>query len=176
MLKVREGNLEHLGLLFERYKKVLFGFFYNQNHNQDLSEDLVQTVFERILRYRKGFKGDGEFKVWMFHIARNVNIDHYRKNKRFQKEDIDEWGDRLGDGTGNSEEAIKKAEELKMLQMAIGRLDLEKREVIMFSKIDGLKYAQIGKILNCTEGAVKVKVFRAMKALRSEFLKIEKAI
>ncbi len=176
MLNVRDGKLDHLGLLFERYKKILFGFFYNLSGDPNLSEDLVQSVFERILKYRQGFKGDGEFKLWMFHIARNVNIDHYRKTNKLQKEDIEHWRERIGDKVCNSEEAMGKAEELKILQMAIARLDMEKREVIIFSKIDGLKYKQIGELLNCSEGAVKVKVFRAMQTLKAEYLKIEKAI
>ena len=47
MNKVKEGDLDKLGLLFERYHKVLFGFFYNLNHNVAISEDLVQNVGSR---------------------------------------------------------------------------------------------------------------------------------
>ncbi|MEM6523327.1 MAG: RNA polymerase sigma factor [Bacteroidota bacterium] len=175
MLKVKQGQLDALGLLFERYKKILFGFFYNMNLDQNLSEDLVQTVFERVLKYRTGFNGDGEFKVWMFHIARNVNIDNYRKSSRFKNEDIENHRD-ISDGVGSIEEAIGKGEELDILNAALNRLDHEKKEIITLSKIEGLKYKEIGKVLNCSEGAVKVKVFRAMQSLKGEFLKIQKTV
>ena len=175
MLKVKQGQVEQLGLLFERYKKILFGFFYNLNHNRELSEDLVQNVFERILKYRKGFKGDGEFKVWMFHIARNVNIDAFRKRNKLHGEDLQDWGERLGDDLANREQQMAHSEEMKILEMAMARLDSEKREVIVLSKIDGLKYKHIGDLMRCTEGAVKVKVFRAMQALKKEYLKIQAA-
>lgn len=175
MLQVKEGQLNALGLLFERYKKILFGFFYHMNSDQNLSEDLVQSVFERILKYRTGFKGDGEFKVWMFHIARNVNIDTYRKSSRFKNEDIENHRD-LSDGSGSAEETIGMAEELDLLHTALNRLDGEKKEVITLSKIEGLKYKEIGEVLNCSEGAVKVKVFRAMQSLKGEFLKIQKMV
>ncbi len=176
MLKVKEGQLETLGLLFERYKKVLFGFFYNMNFDQELSEDLVQNVFERILKYRKGFKGDGEFKVWMFHIARNVNIDHYRKVSRFKNEELHSHRETLGNNNLNQEEVIGKREELELLRTALNRLDREKREVLTLSKIEEMKYKQIGEVLNCSEGAVKVKVFRAMQSLKDEFIKIKKLV
>ena len=89
MLKVKDGNLDKLGLLFERYKKPLFGFFYNMNKDAELSEDLVQNVFLRILKYRYLFRGEGDFKTWMFHIARNVMNDHYRKNKFKNTDDVE---------------------------------------------------------------------------------------
>ena len=66
MLQVREGDLNKLGLLYERYKKVLFAFYYHQNRNAQVSEDLVQNVFYRVLKYRHGFRGDGVFKVCFF--------------------------------------------------------------------------------------------------------------
>lgn len=173
MQKVKDGDLDKLGLLFERYKKVLFGFFYNMNRDADLSEDLVQNVFMRILKYRAGFKGEGEFKVWMFHIARNVGYDHYKKNKLRVTEDIDSWKDSLGDNECNTEIQMEKREDLDLLDMAMSRLDHEKREVLTLSKLEGMKYQHIGDILNCSEGAVKVKVFRALQALKLEYMNLQ---
>jgi len=86
MLKVKEGDLDKLGLLFERYKKPLFGFFYGMTRDSELSEDLIQNVFFRILKYRYLFRGEGDFKTWMFHIARNVSHDHFKKNRAQHKE------------------------------------------------------------------------------------------
>src|SRR6188768_891338 len=95
MLKVKDGDLDRLGLLFERYKKPLFGFFYGMNKDAELSEDLVQNVFFRILKYRYLFRGEGDFRTWMFHIARNVSHDHYRKNKLGKRESVESWNNKL---------------------------------------------------------------------------------
>lgn len=176
MLKVKEGDLDQLGLLFERYKKMLFGFFYNLNHDAELSEDLVQNTFMRILKYRKGFNGDGEFKVWMFHIARNVSYDHFRKNKWRENDDITDYNERISDEGLNKVESIAKYEEMQLLKQAIRKLDSEKREVLTLSKLEGLKYKQIGEILDCSEGAVKVKVFRALQALKEIFKELESKV
>jgi RNA polymerase sigma-70 factor (ECF subfamily) len=172
MLKVKHGDLDHLGLLYERYKQQLFGFFYNLNRDKDLSEDLVQNTFVRIIKYKHGFKGDGEFKSWMFHIARNVNIDHFKKNKKNNETDsLEAWQEESTDDV-ETQLSIDKEGNLQLLEKAIDQLDYEKRELITMSKIKGIKYKEIGEVLNCSEGAVKVKVFRALRALKEVYAEI----
>lgn len=172
MDKVRGGDLSKLGLLFERYKKPLFGFFYGMNKDSELSEDLVQNVFYRILRYREAFHNDGDFRTWMFHIARNISHDHYRKNKIKHKESIENWNDRIPVNENRSNE-IQKEEELEMLAAAMDRLAPEKKEILLLSKFHEKKYKEIGEIIGCSEGAVKVKVFRALQDLKEVYKKLE---
>lgn len=173
MEKVREGDLDKLGLLFERYKKPLFGFFYGMNKNAELSEDLVQNVFYRILKYRYLFRGEGDFRTWMFHIARNVSHDHFRKNKLNAKESLEIWQERLGSWQNRSTE-IEQDEELAILTMAMDRLPADKREILLLSKFQDKKYKEIGEIIGCSEGAVKVKVFRALQELKTVYKNLEK--
>jgi RNA polymerase sigma factor (sigma-70 family) len=173
MLKVKEGNLDKLGLLFERYKKPLFGFFYGMNKDAELSEDLVQNVFFRILKYRYLFRGEGDFKTWMFHIARNVNHDHFRKIKWKQKESLDNWENRLSSGENRATE-FQQDDEMQLLSMAMDRLPEDKREILLLSKYQEKKYKEIGEIIGCSEGAVKVKVFRALQELKLMYQQLEK--
>ena len=173
MLKVKDGDLDRLGLLFERYKRPLYGFFYNLNRNAELSEDLVQNVFIRILKYRYLFRGEGDFKTWMFHIARNVSHDHFRKNKLNAKDSIEDWQDQLGVDENRST-MFQQEEELQLLSMAMDRLPEDKREILLLSKYQEKKYKEIGDILGCTEAAVKVKVFRALQDLKTVYKQLEK--
>lgn len=172
MLKVKDGDLDKMGLLFERYKKPLFGFFYHLNHDAELSEDLVQNVFVRIIKYRYLFRGEGDFRTWLFHIARNVSHDHYRKNKMGVKDSIEDWQDHLGSHHNRSTE-LQHEEEMQLLAMAMDRLPEDKRELLILSKFQDLKYKQIGEIIGCSEGAVKVKVFRALQELKEVYKKLE---
>ncbi len=173
MQEVRDGKLDHLNLLFERYHRMLFSFFYNRNQDIHLSEDLVQNVFVRVLKYRHRFRGDGEFKHWLFHIARNVSSDHYRKKKVRYSESIDDWKDQITDDHHIPSESMIQKEQMKQLKTALDRLDPEKREVLMLSKLEGLRYKEIGERLGCSEGAVKVKVYRALKALKQVYKQMD---
>lgn len=172
-MKVREGDLDKMGLLFERYKRPLYGFFFGLNKEQELSEDLVQNTFLRILKYRHLFRGEGDFRAWMFHIARNVNIDHHRKHRIKATEALENWQERVGHHENQSVE-MQQNEEHRMLSMAMDRLPADKREVLLLSKFEERKYSEIGEVLGCTEGAVKVKVFRALQELKVIFKQLEK--
>ncbi len=180
MMKVKEGDLDKMSLLFERYKRPLYGFFYGLTKRQELSEDLVQNTFLRILKYRHLFRGEpagrtggGDFRAWMFHIARNVNNDHHRKNKIKATEELENWQERIGHHENRAAE-MQHIEEHQLLSMAMDRLPEDKREVLLMSKYQEKKYSEIGEVLGCTEGAVKVKVFRAFQELKAIYKQLEK--
>ena len=174
MLQVKSGQLDKLGLLYERYKKQLFGFFYHMNSNAALSEDLVQNVFVRIMKYRHTFTGDGSFAAWLFRMARNVSHDHFRKHGNLNKQaDLDEINYKLSDSESFESEGDKQ-DQIKQLQWALNKLSPEKKEIIILSKYRELKFKEIGEILNCSEGAAKVKAHRAIQDLRKMFLQQKK--
>lgn len=56
-------------------------------YNKEASEDMVQNVFYRMLKYRHTFTGKGEFKVWMFHLGRNMLRDHAKKHQQTVRHD-----------------------------------------------------------------------------------------
>lgn len=172
MLKVKSGDLDKLGLLYERHKKRLFGFFYNLGNNPSISEDLVQNVFVRILKYRSSFTGEGAFTAWMFRMARNVNYDHHLKASKKRISDgiaPEEVQSELDDAVQTQEMEGNKI----LLKQAMDLLPDEKREVLVLSKYRELKFSEIGEILGCSEGAAKVRLHRALRDLRKIFLKLE---
>ena len=171
MRQVKSGNIEKLGLLFERYKQPLFGYFFRTIHDKETSEDLVQNVFYRILKYRSKFAGTGKFTNWMYRIAHNVYIDHYRKNKLNQNTvEMNNAGLKYIKSDG---EKILDNDVSQQLSQALQLLNPEEREVLVLSKYQGLKYKEIGEIMGYTEGAVKTKVFRAIMALKHIYLKLD---
>jgi len=171
MMQVKNGDLDKLGLLFERYNRILFAFFYRLGNDSEVCEDLIQNVFMRIVKYKKNFKGEGQFKHWIFHIARNIHADNYRVNNKLGKrESLENYSDRLTDHG----ELVTKDEvddNVSLLKKCISMMDEEKRELITLSKLEGMKYKDIGTIINCSEGTVKVKIFRALKELKDIFQK-----
>ncbi len=173
MLKVRSGDIDRLGLIFERYNKPLFGYFVKLTGRTDISEDLVQNVFLRIMKYRDRYRGDGSFSTWIYKIAHNIFIDFIRKRKKLElSEDINEWTN-IEDEGSTDEEALKN-EKLEILQRALMKLPAGKREILTLKRYHELKYKEIAEILGCSEGAVKVRIFRAMDELRIIFNELSK--
>jgi RNA polymerase sigma-70 factor (ECF subfamily) len=172
MLQVKEGDIQKLGLLYERYKKRLFGFFYQMNKDAGLSEDLVQNVFVKILKYKHTYTEESKFVVWLFQIARNASYDSFKKSKKNIHRDIDEVGYGLN-AADDVQGTIVKRENLVTLRNALELLPTAKKELIVLSKLKELKYKEIGEIVGCTEGNARIKVHRAMNELKTIFQTLE---
>lgn len=171
MLMVRNGDLDKMTLLFERHHRSLFGFFYHMTGKKDFSEDLIQTVFYRMLKYRNSFQGSGEFKKWMYFLSFNVLKDEMKKNKRkYAEKSLSEFEDQVeyGELAGD---AIEKEQDLSLLRNAIGKLSPDERRILILSKFQQLRYNEISEILGISEGAVKVRVHRAFTQLKNIYLK-----
>lgn len=172
MIQVRNGDIAQAAVLFDRYSGRLYNFFVRLTFDEALSEDLTQNVFERIIRYKHSFNESHQFKSWIFQIARNVRMDFYKKNKIKVAEEVD-----ISNVTmlSNSiSDKMEKQDDLKNLEKAMARLNPEQREVLVLTRFQKLKYAQVAEMMNTSEGAVKVKVHRAIKELRNVFFKINK--
>ena len=170
MLTVRNGNIEKLGLLFEEYHKKLYNYFQRQTANYHESEDLVQEVFFRILKYRHTYRNDGNFSVWMFEIARNARNDYYKRRSNKVKQ-IDD-PDQLISSVLSPDKVLEQKSDFELLQKALDALSQEKKELILMSRYHDLSYKEISTILRCTVGTVKVRMYRAMKELTDKYFKL----
>lgn len=165
MEKVKSGQLSELSCLFRRYGTLLYNFFLKlTGGDRAASEDLVQTVFYRILRFRHTFQSkEGAFRSWMYSTARHVHADHCRQKVKMSLFMVGNAADKKEPElpAGGYDE-----EQYTQLGAALSRLGAVDRELIVLSRYEGLKYADIARIKGTTPGAVKVQVHRAMKQLR----------
>ena len=172
MLKVKAGESHTLGLLYERYKKRLFGFFYQMCKDANLSEDLVQNVFIRVLKYKHTYNEESNFLSWLFRIARNVYYDQFKVNSKNRTTDLDEVSNAFI--VGNVESDIEKNEKVSLLKEAMNQLPAKKKELIVLSKLKELKYKELGEIVGCSEGNARTRVHRALLDLKQIYLTLEK--
>jgi len=163
MEEVKEGKVEKLAVLFEKYHVQLFNFFLRLTGNRGASEDLVQDVFLRILKYRTTYKGQSKFTVWMYQIARNAHIDYLRKSKGELSLD-DQW-DEVMETEPTPLDRLERGQDVKLMQEALARLPLKKREVLVLSRYHDMKYKDIAELFGCQVGTVKAHVHRAIKDL-----------
>ncbi len=171
MLAVRGGDVAKLGVLFDRHHRALFDFFARMTFSQAIAEDLVQDVFFRILKYCRTFRDDSRFRAWMFHIARNARFDYYRKH-RAETPFSEDGMNPIQSRPPFPGEELERGQQTMLLECALFKLSDEKREVLVLSRYQDMKYDQIAELMGCEVGTVKVRVHRALKELREIFLKL----
>jgi len=169
MSQVRSGVGEMLGVLFDRYQMPLFNFFYKLTGSRSASEDLVQEVFFRILKYRQSYRPGTSFRAWMYQIARNARVDAFRR----QRPEVG-LEPEMEPAVVPSDSAQQK-QETQMLYRALLQMPEEKKEVLILSRFQGLKYEEIAQLLGCEVNTVKTRVHRALQELRELFHQPENA-
>ena len=174
MLRVRDGEVEKLGVLYERHRTPLFNFFVRLTGSSPMSEDMVHDVFLRMLKYRYTFEAGNQFTSWMYQVARNAHFDSWRK--RQHEVSLEAGAIEEREAVPSPEPApdlrLRQSQETTLLQKALAGLPLESREVLILSRFQDLKYEEIARILDCGVGAVKMRVHRALKELREIFARL----
>jgi RNA polymerase sigma-70 factor (ECF subfamily) len=159
MSRVRDGEVQALGPLYDRHHAALLNFYLRTTGNRTSSEDLVQDVFVRILKYRHTYRPGSRFLTWMYHIARHARLDYLRK-RRGEIEWDDSYAVPVLPG-----DPVESVQNLNGLALALQRLPDDKRELLVLSRFQGLRYETIGQLLNCEPGAVIRTVKPAMTSI-----------
>ena len=162
MAAVREGHIDLLGILFERYHGKSFGLCYRMVRDRSLADDLVQEAFLRVLRYRGSFRAPSSFAAWLYKIVRNVCLDQIRSRQH-----EDRALRRLERDCVNPVSWEHEDERAAVVRAALRRLDENQRAILELKRIHGLTYAEIAERVGTTEGAARVRVHRAVKQLRT---------
>jgi RNA polymerase sigma-70 factor (ECF subfamily) len=131
----------------------------------------VQEVFLRILKYRHSFRGESKFSTWMYQIGRNAHIDHLRSRR--PEVSIDEIWSQEPSPQPLPPQQAESDQEADLLARALERLPLRKREVLLLSRFQDLKYQEIAGLLKCSVESVKVQVHRSLKELRRHYLELQ---
>ena len=171
MLAVRNGDVGKLGVLFDRHHRSLFDFFIRMTGRRNVADDLVQDVFFRILKYRKTFRDESWFKAWMFHIARNARVDYYR-SRHGEAILEDDHAIALQSSSPLPGQELEHEQQAMLLECAMFKLAPDKREVLILSRYQDMKYEHIAELMGCEVGTVKTRVHRALKDLRDIFFQL----
>lgn len=163
MFQVRDGADEQLGVLFDRYQTPLFNFYSKLTGDRTLSEDLVQEVFLRILKYRQSYRPGTPFRAWIYQIARNARVDHFRKFPHQTTLEPEMLPPVL------PRDSAQEHQEADLLHRALMELPEEKREILLLCRFQELKYQEIAELLGCELATVKTRVHRALLELRKAF-------
>lgn len=166
MRLVQTGDSAQLAVLFERYHLALFRYLLQLSRNRALSEDLVQEVFFRVLKYAGSYDPSLAFPVWLYRMARNAYFDSLRsQSPALTSVDAIE----IRSSEPMPEDILTREQDALFLQQALQMLPEDKREILVLSRFHNLRYQEIALILHCEVGTVKVRIYRALKELREKF-------
>ena len=176
MLAVRDGDTDRLGELFERHHRRLYAFCLHLMRQPAAAEDIVQNVFHRILKYRHTYRDDGSFATWMYRLARNCSADFFQKQSTTPVSVAPDDLHSHASAEPQPDARAAQTDDLAFLNTALGRLPREHREIIVLSRIQNLGHREIARILECSDGAARVRAHRALNALRETCLALRNEI
>lgn len=160
-------NSAALGEVYDRYEAKIYSYIYRRTGDQSLAEDLTAQVFLKMLesiRNRKAWQSS--FSGWLYRIAHNLVIDHYRRRDRQSTIDLEDAPSLASD----LEDPVETAEmniDAERLRAAIRRLTDEQAEVVSLRFFEGYSIAEVATFTNRTEGAIKALQYRAVATLRT---------
>ena len=150
--------------LFEEYYDKVVRYIYIRISDQPEAEDLAGEVFLKALKSMGSYRGSAEqLRFWIFKIARNIVIDHYRKMSKRKTVNLDDV--EITDGS-NVEEIAEQRLQIRDLTKAMNQLTQAQREVIGLRFFAGLSSAETAQILGKSSGAVREMQCDAIQRLR----------
>lgn len=170
MLRVKADDLDAMVPLYDRYHEKLYNFFMRLCRDGEKAKDLTQTIFSRMISYRHSFKEGHKFKSWMYQMARNALIDSYHHTK--PETNWDPETEFVREATTDAADEFEKVQQEQTLMEAIAMLSEDEKQIIELSRFQDLKYEEIARITGSSEGAVRVKVHRAIKKLREIYFQM----
>lgn len=162
----KDGDAEAFGVLYERHSQRVFRFLYAHLDNHQDAEDLMEEVFMRVWHSISGYHEKGvPFLAFLFRIARNGLIDHYRRSKQSQNlTSIDELS--LSDYQPEPGEALATTLEYQEVRQVLGKLREDYRTVLVLRLLSDLSPEETAQVMQRSTGAVRVLQHRALLAMR----------
>lgn len=163
--RCRKGEADAYGTLYDRYLPKIYAYLYHRTHHRETAEDLTSDVFLRALAKLGGFNASaGTFGAWLYRIAHNRLVDHYRAFR--STTDIEDVWDALRADVDIPRDADAKAA-LAQVEAAVRALPAAQREVVLLRVWDGLSHAEIAAMLGKNESAVKTAYSRGVASLKA---------
>lgn len=153
-----------LGELYDRYAPRIFAYVYRRVGNAQLAEDLTGEVFVRVIQAIRSERfWQTSFQAWLYRIAHNLVVDHYRQRARVKDVELDE---RLVAAGDDPVSATAQAFANERLGAAIQRLTPDQQHVLALRFGEGMTAREVAEVVNKTVGAIEALQHRALAALR----------
>jgi RNA polymerase sigma-70 factor (ECF subfamily) len=161
----RNGDRDAFGALYDRYLDRIYRFIYYKTFSPEVTTDLTSDVFHKAYTKINTFNETrGTFSAWLYRIARNSVIDHYRTARTsVPLEDVFDLGEH---DPGQAANDVLLT--MNHVRVYLDKLTPRQREILMLRVWEEKSYAEIAEIIGGTEGSAKMAFSRVMKELREK--------
>jgi RNA polymerase sigma-70 factor (ECF subfamily) len=157
----KRGDPGSFEALIERTHKAVYGLVFRLVGNYDDAADVMQETYLRIWRSLRSYRGDAAFETWAYRIAANTAMTHLKKRGR-EAEPVDPA---TLAPLERAEPSPEEPPDADRLEEALARLPAAMRTVLVMKDVYGFSLEEIAKQVGATEGAVKVRLFRARRKI-----------
>ena len=163
IIRAQKGEKDAFSNLYDKYLRKIYDFIYYKTHHTETAEDITSIVFMKAWKSIGTFKGE-YFSAWLYCIARNAVIDHYRTSRAHSNID-DAW-----DLSNNEDVSADADTKLKVqnIQEYIKKLSSTERDILIMRIWQDMPYKEIAEIINKSEGNCKVIFGRTIKKLKEQ--------
>ena len=162
--RAKAGDAEAFGTLYRRYLDPIFRYVRVRVGNEQIAEDLTETIFLRAYETLSRYVERGKpFSAFLYQVARNLLVDYYRK--QFKEVSL-ESAERVAKDLPAMDERIIQDERLRVLYRALEELPPDYQEVIRLRVVMGMPTSTVSTWMGRKEGATRVLLHRALQALR----------
>jgi RNA polymerase sigma-70 factor, ECF subfamily len=173
----QQGDMSAYDALVTRHRGKIFAMIRNMIHQEADAWDLSQEVFIKAWRALPKFEARARFSTWLYRIAHNVVYDWVRKRKIesagelndeiFDRERIDSSSSTTPAGGESPDATMVKGELRVKIEVALGKLSAEHREVVILKDVQGLSYKEIAEAMSSTLGTVMSRLYYARQKLQA---------
>ena len=172
MMEVCGGHEASFETLLERHRAQVVNHLYRLVHNRAIAEELAQDVFLRVYRFRNRYQPEAKFSTWLFRITTNVALN-WRRDTRRETAHLrldaalhDTRQIQVPDQTLRADQQLLAEYDAKEIRDAIESLPSKQLAAVLMHKYEGMDYATIAEVLDCSIPALKSLLFRAYERLR----------
>lgn len=164
MLNYREGDNDAFAALYQRHKGPLYRYLLRGCSDKATAEELFQDVWTGLIDARERYRADAAFKTYLFRLAHNRLVDHYRRSRMRLVEDCDQ--NDIAQAGPSLDHSVSDQDCVELLKQEIGGLPAEQRDAFVLKEETGLSLEQIGAVVGAERETVKSRLRYAMKRLR----------
>lgn len=168
LARYREGDGAAFEILYARHRQGLYRFLLGLSGKPELADEVFQDTWLSLIRSTSQPQGRATFRTWLFQIARNRLIDHWRKHGVHQPlhDSYDEQLHAIGDETNDPEQLLNLSRDSQRLASALQTLPADQREVFLLRAHGDLDLAQIASLTETSLETVKSRLRYAQQKLR----------